>query len=98
MSATHLKEVKMEKLEKKAGLKRNSCRNILHIIILITCKNSRSSPICKLQIVEEFQNIVPQCRIVKVLNISSCTVRNIIRRFRESAEISVRKGQAQKSI
>lgn len=46
-------------------------------------KMARGSPICKklrLKNVEQFQNDVPQCRIVKTLNISLSTVHNIINR------------------
>ncbi len=44
------------------------------------------------KIVEYFKNNVPQRQIAKALQISS-TVHNIIKRFRETGEISVRKGQ-----
>ncbi len=39
------------------------------------------------------KNNVPQCQIAKALQIASSTVHNIIKRFRETREISVRKGQ-----
>ncbi len=42
---------------------------------------------------ECFKNNVPQRQIAKALQISSSTVHNIIKRFRETGEISVRKGQ-----
>ncbi len=42
---------------------------------------------------EYFTNNVPQCQIAKALPILSSTVHNIIKRFRETGEISVRKGQ-----
>ncbi len=45
------------------------------------------------KIVEYFKNNVPQRQIAKALQISSSTVHNIIKRFRETGEISVRKGQ-----
>ncbi len=45
------------------------------------------------KIVEYFKNNVPQCQIAKALQISSSTMHNIINRFRETGEISVRKGQ-----
>ncbi len=44
------------------------------------------------------KNNVPQCQIAKALQISSSTVHNIIKRFRETGEISVRKGQGQRSL
>ncbi len=56
----------------------------------------RGSPICERvckKIVEYFKNNVLQCQIAKALQISSSKVHNIIKRFRETAEISVRKGQ-----
>ncbi len=40
-----------------------------------------------------FKNNVPQRQIAKALQISSSTVHNIIKRFRETGEISVHKGQ-----
>ncbi len=61
-------------------------------------KMSRGSPICervRKKIVEYFKNNVPQRQIAKALQISSSTVHNIIKRFRETGEISVRKGQGQ---
>ncbi len=59
-------------------------------------KMGRGSQICERvwkKIVEYFKNNVPQCQIAKALQISSSTVHNIIKRFRETGEISVRKGQ-----
>ncbi len=56
----------------------------------------RGSPICERvskKIVEYFKNNVPQYQIAKALQISSSTVHNIIKRFRETEEISMRKGQ-----
>ncbi len=56
----------------------------------------RGSPICERvhkKIVKYFKNNVPQCQIAKALQISSSTVYNIIKGFRETGEISVRKGQ-----
>ncbi len=58
-------------------------------------KMGRGSPICervRKKIVEYFKNNVPQRQIAKALQISSSTVHNIIKRFRETGEISVRKG------
>ncbi len=45
-----------------------------------------------------FKNNVPQCQIAKALQISSSTVHNIIKRFRETGEISVRKGQGRRPL
>ncbi len=59
----------------------------------------RGSPICervRKKIVEYFKNNVPQRQIAKALQMSSSTVHNIIRRFRETGEISVVKGQDQR--
>ncbi len=61
----------------------------------------RGSPICervRKKIVEYFKTIVPQRQIAKALQISSSTVHNIIKRFRETGEISVRKGQGQRPL
>ncbi len=61
----------------------------------------RGSPICKRvrkKIVEYFKNNVPQCQTAKALQIPSSTVHNIIKRFRESGEIYVRKGQGQRHL
>ncbi len=52
--------------------------------------------VCK-KIVEYFKNNVPQCQIAKALQISSCTVQNI-KRFIETGEISVRKGQGRRPL
>ncbi len=61
----------------------------------------RGSPICervRKKIVEYFKNNVPQRQIAKALQISSSTVHNIIKRFRETGEISVRKGQGRRPL
>ncbi len=47
---------------------------------------------------EYFKNNVPQRQIAKALQISSSTVHNIIKRFRETGEISVRKGQGRRPL
>ncbi len=60
----------------------------------------RSSPICervRKKIVEYFKNNFPQCQIAKALQISSSTVHNI-KRFSETGEISVRKGQGRRPL
>lgn len=63
-------------------------------------KIGRGSPNCKkmcLQIVEEIQNNVPPCKTVK-FDISSSTVHNMIKRFKEYGEIYIHKLQSQRSI
>ncbi len=47
---------------------------------------------------EYIKNKAPQRQIAKALQISSSTVHNIIKRFRETAEISVRKGQGRRPL
>ncbi len=47
---------------------------------------------------EYFKNNVPQRQIAKALQISSPTVHNIIKRFRETGESSVSKGQGQRLL
>ncbi len=47
---------------------------------------------------EYFKNNVPQGQIAKALQISSSTVHKIINRFRETGEISVRKGQGRRPL
>ncbi len=61
----------------------------------------RGYPICervRKKIVEYFKNNIPQRKISKALQISSSTVHNIIKRFRETGEISVRKGQCRRPL
>ncbi len=61
----------------------------------------RGSPISERvhkKIVEYIKNNVPQCQIAKALQISSSTMHNIIKRFRETGEISVRKGQGRRPL
>ncbi len=61
----------------------------------------RGSPICEKvckKIVEYFKNNVPQRQIAKALQISSSTVHNTIKSFRETGEISVRKGQGRRPL
>ncbi len=61
----------------------------------------RGSPICervRKKIEEYFKNNVHQRQIAKALQISSSTVHNIIKKFREIGEISVLKGQGQRSL
>ncbi len=59
----------------------------------------RGSPVCQQireKIIEMFKNNVPQRKIGRDLDISPSTVHNIIKRFKESGGISVRKGQGHK--
>ncbi len=61
----------------------------------------RGSPICEREhkkFVEYFKNYIPQRQIEKALQISSSTVHIIIKRFRETGEISARKGQVRRSL
>ncbi len=53
---------------------------------------------CITNIVEYFINNVPQLQIAKALQISSSAVHNIIKRFRETEEISVSKGQGRRPL
>ncbi|KAI2665782.1 Transposable element Tc1 transposase [Labeo rohita] len=67
-------------------------RDVLERQSLSEVKMGRGSPICervRKKIVEYFKNNVPQRQIAKALQISSSTVHNIIKRFRETGEISV---------
>ncbi len=76
-------------------------RDVLERQSLSEVKMGRGSPICERvhkKIVEYFKNNVPQRQIAKALQISSSTVHNIIKKFRETAEISVRKGQGQRPL
>ncbi len=64
-------------------------RDVLERQSLSEVKMGRGSPICERvhkKIVEYFKNNVPQCQIAKALQISSYTVHNIIKRFRETGE------------
>ena len=62
-------------------------------------KMGRGSPVCQQmheQIIKMFKNNVSQRKIGRDLDISPFTVPNIIKRFKESGGISVRKGQGRK--
>ncbi len=62
-------------------------RDVLKRQILLEVKMCRDSPICETvhtKIMEYFKNNVIQRQIAKALQISSSTVHNIIKRFRES--------------
>ena len=57
----------------------------------------RGSPLCEQmreQIVQQFKKNISQAAIARNLRISSSTVRNIIKRFRESGEITACKRQS----
>ncbi len=74
-------------------------RDVFERQSLSEVKMGRGSPICERvckKMVKYFKNNIPQCQIAKALQISSSTVHNIIKRFRETVEISVRKGQGQR--
>ena len=61
----------------------------------------RGSPLCaklRERIVSQFKDNVSQRKIAKNLGLSPSTVHNIVKRFRESGEISVRKGQGRKPL
>ncbi len=76
-------------------------RDVLERQSLSEVKTGRGSPICervRKKIVEYFKNNIPQRQIAKALQISSPTVHNIIKRFRETGEISVRKGQGRRPL
>ncbi len=62
-------------------------------------KMGRGSPVCQQireKIIEMFKKKNPQRKIGRDLDISPSTVHNIIKRFKESGGISVRKGQGRK--
>ncbi len=68
---------------------------------VLEVKMDRGSPICERvhkKIVEYFKNYIPQRQIAKALQISSSTLHNIIKRLRETGEISVRKGQGRRPL
>ncbi len=61
----------------------------------------RGSPICervRKKIVEYFKNNVSQRQMAKVFQISPSIEHNIVKRFRETGEISVRKRQGRRSL
>ncbi len=76
-------------------------RDVLERQSLSELKMGRCSPICervRKKIVEYFKNNVPQCQIAKPLQILSSTVHNLIKRLRETGEISVCKGQGRRPL
>ncbi len=64
-------------------------RDVLERQSLSEVNMGRGSPICVKKIVEYFKNNIPQRQIAKALQIWSSTVHNIIKRLRETGEISV---------
>ncbi len=68
-------------------------RDVLERQSLSEVEMGRCSPICK-----RVHKNIPQHQIAKALQISSSTVHNIIKRFRETEEISVRKGQGRRPL
>ncbi len=76
-------------------------RDVLEMQSLSEVKMGRGSPVCervRKNIVEYFKNNVPHRQIAKALQISSSTVHNIIKSFRETGEISVRKGPGRRPL
>ncbi len=76
-------------------------RDVLLRQSLSEVKMDRGSPICervRKKIVEYFKNNVPQRQITKALQISSSTLHNISKRFRETGEISVCKGPGRRPL
>ena len=65
----------------------------------LVAKMGGGSPVCQQmqeQIIEMFKNNVSQRKIGRDLDILPSTVHNILKRFKESGIISVRKGQSRK--
>ena len=76
-------------------------RDVLERQSLSEVKMGRGNPICervRKNIVEYSKNNVRQRQIAKALQISSSTVHDIIKRFRETGEITVRKGQGRRPL
>ncbi len=76
-------------------------RDFLERQSLSEVKMGRGSPFCERvckKIVEYLKNNIHQRQIAKALQISSSTVHNIIKRLRETGEISVRKGQGRRPL
>ncbi len=69
-------------------------RDVLETQSLSEVKMGRGSPIYERvrKKMEYFKNNFPQRQIAKALQISLSTVHNIIKRFRETGQISVLKG------
>jgi len=73
-------------------------RDVLERQSLSEVKMGRGSPIYERVHKKIVENNVPQRQIAKALQISSSTVNNIIKRFTETGEISVCKGQGRKPL
>ncbi len=76
-------------------------RGVLERQSLSEIKMGRGSPICervRKKIVDYFKNNVPQRQLQRLCKFSSSTVHNIIKRFRETGEISVHKGQGRRPL
>ena len=74
-------------------------RDVLDRQSLSEVKMAWGSPVCervRKKIVEYFKNNVPQSQIAKALQSSSSTVHNIIKRFRETGDISMHKGRGRR--
>ncbi|KAI4898619.1 hypothetical protein NFI96_006397 [Prochilodus magdalenae] len=61
-------------------------------------RGSPIPPLLRRKIVQQYHNGVTQRKIAKTFKLSSSTVHNIIKRFRESGTIAVRKGQGRKTL
>ncbi|KAI4883813.1 hypothetical protein NFI96_033225 [Prochilodus magdalenae] len=78
---------------------RGTVESILRSCIIACFGNCNASDSKTLQkIVHQYQNGVTQRKIAKTFKLSSSTVHNIIKRFRESGTITVRKGQGRKTL
>ncbi len=79
-------------------------RDVLERQSLSEVKMGRGSPICErvhkkiVEYLKKKKKNIPLRQIAKALQISSSTVHNIIKRFRETGEISVRKGQGRRTL
>ncbi len=76
-------------------------RDVLERQSLSEVKMGRGFSICervRKKFVESFKNNIPQRQITKALQILSSTGHNIIKRFRETGEISLRKGQGRRPL
>ncbi len=73
-------------------------QDVLERQSLSEVKMGRGSPICERVRKKIVENNVPRCQIAKNLPISSSTVHNILKRFRETGEISVRVGQSRRPL
>ncbi len=72
-------------------------RDVLERQSLSEVMMGRGSPICE-RVHKKTVEYLKKRQFAKTLQISSSTVCNIIKRFRETGEISVRKGQGRRSL